>query len=170
MVRDRPVTSAQLPSTNISTFTITRKWWGNSHNYQHIYDHKKMVRDRPQTSAHLWSQENGEGPSTNISTVMITTKWWENIHEYQHSYYHKRMVRELPQISTQLWSQENGEGPSSDIVQLQSLSLRHATRSRKDTDGHNIPQAKQNVQHHSYCIKHHFTEWIAMLFVTSTEG
>jgi hypothetical protein len=33
-----------------------------------------------------------------------------------------------------------------------------------------VEKAKQNVQHRSYYLKHHFTELIAMLFVTSTEG
>ena len=132
--------------------------------------HLRMVRDCPGISVQLRSLQNGEGPSSNISTVMITTEWWETIHKYQHIYDHKKMVRDHPQTSAQLWSQENGEGPSSNIVQLQSLSLRHATRSRKNTDGHNIPQAKQNVQHRNYYLKHHFTEWMAMLFVTSTEG
>ena len=129
-----------------------------------------MVTGCVQTSAQLLSLENGDGLCTNISTVIITREWWWTVYKHQHSYYHSRMVTDCVQTSAQLLSLENGEGPSSNLQQLQSLSLRHATRSGKDTDGQNIPKAKQNVQHCSHYLKHHFTEWIAMLFITSTEG
>lgn len=157
-----------------ASILIKKMWWitlANPAAIYKLYCNKKWIKDVwPR-----WNLQNDEEPSTNlyarnVSTVTITWEWYRTTQVYQYSYNHYRMVRDRPVTSAQLWSQENGERPSSNIVQLQSLSLRHATRSRKDTDGHNIPQAKQNVQHRSYYLKHHFTEWIATLFVTSTEG
>jgi len=77
-----------------------------------------MVRDCPQISAQLWSQENGKGTPTNISIVMITRECWGTIHIYQHSFDQKKMVRDCPQISAQLWSQENGKGTPTNISKV----------------------------------------------------